>query len=364
MPSTVDDLRYDLPGRAIRFIDDHGTVYTLDVSLLFDQPINGGKGDDLVLLDPSARVLASVHGGTLVLREAATGRRLTAPLKWSGSISAMAVSRDGGRLAYGGDETVHVVETASGRVSAEFTLAAKGDSEIEDLAFSPDGRTLAVSSALWDGGTTVELRDLERGVSRLVEGGGDALAFRPDGRLLLSGSAATVIDPVTAAGRPGDPGLGRFDGAGAFAFSPDGKQVAVSGPERIALWNGDLTTMLAEFPHEPGGEVESLAWSPDGRTLATYERGMRVRLWDVPKRQPLGVVFDGLGSPKTGEAGQLAFSPDGAKLYNASQDGTLRTHELGGERVAAAVCRRAGRTLTAAEWARHLPGIEPFGLCP
>jgi WD40 repeat protein len=364
MPNTVGEIRYDLPGRAIRFMNGHDTVYTLDVSLLFDRPIGGGDGANMVLLDPLTRLLASVSGETLTLRDAATGRRLTGPMTWSGSISAMASSPDGRRLAYGGDKTVHIVETASERVSAEFTLVADNAADVEGLAFSADGRTLAISSSDWDGGLVVELRDLERGSSQLVRGPtlGRAMAFRPDGRLLLVGMPPELIDPVKAVRLPAGPGLGRFDGA--FAFSPDGKQVALAGPERISLWDGDLRTRLAEFPRVPGSQVELLAWSPDGRTLAAYEKGMRVRLWDVPERQMLGVVFDGLQSPETGETGWLAFSTDGGRLYNASQDGTMRTHELGERQVARAVCERAGRTLTAAEWARHLPGIDPFALCP
>ncbi|MET9247181.1 hypothetical protein [Nonomuraea sp. NPDC003709] len=86
----------------------------------------------------------------------------------------------------------------------------------------------------------------------------------------------------------------------------------------------------------------------------------RVRLWGVPHNHPLGVLFDGL---QAAGSGRLAFSPDGRRVYSVTPDGTPRTHELDGGRVAGAVCRRAGRTLTAQEWARHLPGVEPFTLC-
>ncbi|WP_393162189.1 WD40 repeat domain-containing serine/threonine protein kinase [Nonomuraea marmarensis] len=363
MPGTVSQLRYDLAGRAIRYLSEHGTVYTVDVSLLFDRPISGGDDQGAVLLDPSARVLAAKSGDTLRLWEVATGHPLSGPIRWRGSGSAMAFSPDGRRLAFAENDTVRVAETASGRVSAGFRLATKGANGADALAFSPDGRTLALSPWGVDGGLPVELRDLDRGSSRLATGSGaGVMAFRPDGRLLLAGVSPQLIDPVQAVRRPAVPGLGQVEGT--FAFSRDGRRVAFSGPERISLWNGDVTARLADFPSVPGGDVRLLAWSPDGRTLAAYEGGVRIRLWDVPHRQLLGVVFDGLQSPSTGGSGWLAFSADGRRLYSVTPDGTVRTHELGGQPVAAAVCERAGRTLTAQEWARHLPGIEPFRVCP
>ncbi|GAA3214340.1 WD40 repeat domain-containing serine/threonine protein kinase [Nonomuraea helvata] len=376
-PAPVSELRFDEERRALRLLSDGGVVHTLDVSMLFDRSTSGGGDQDQVLLDPSERVLAAKERGALTLWDVATGRSLAAPIPWRGEGDAMAFSRDGGRLAYADGTTVHVVRLPQGAETGGFRLAAKDASGADSLAFSPDGRTLAISPSGGAGDLPVELYDLQRGTSRSTPGPAPGhLAFRPDGRLLLGGVTPHRIDPAKAAELPPAPGIGQLEGP--YAFSPDGRRLAIFGSDRISLWNGDLTTRLADFPAMPAsavGQVQSLpavrviaverlAWSPDGRMIAAYEGGARIRLWDVTGRRMLGVVFDGLQSTETSLNGYLAFSSDSRRLYSVTADGTVRTHELGGDRVAAAVCGRAGRTLTAQEWSRYLGGIDPFTLCP
>ncbi|MEW9553259.1 WD40 repeat domain-containing serine/threonine protein kinase [Nonomuraea sp. NPDC050783] len=361
LPASVSRLRFDLAGRAVRYLDEQGAVYTEDLSTVFDRPISGGTEEGTARLDPSGRVLAAVWDEYVEIRDAATGRRLMKPVPWSGSSSAIAFSADGRRLAVGADNTVRVVELPSYRETARFELGGGPEEGVMSLAFSPDGRTLAVSRHGERG--EVELWDLRHGTRRTVPGtSGGELVFRPDGRLLVSGATLQLVDPAGGAVRPPAPGTGQLSGA--FAFSPDGRQVAASGPGRLTLWDGDVRTRIAEFPAVPGGEPTVLAWSPDGRTIATYEEGARVRLWDVPSRRPLGVVLDGRVPAGGAAQGWVGFTADGTKLRTVTPDGTVRVLDVDERHVAATVCARAGRPLTAAEWARHLPGVEPFTVCP
>ncbi|MGP3921263.1 WD40 repeat domain-containing protein, partial [Nonomuraea sp. 10N515B] len=363
MPAFASGLRFDLPDRAVRYLDGYGAVHTEDVSMVFDPPISGGIEGGNVRLDPSTRVLAAIwDNDRMEVRDTARGRSLMKPISWSGSGgSATAFSPDGRRLALAAGDTVHVVDLTGHKVSARLKLEGDRKQGAQALAFSPDGRTLAVSR--YGEHDRVELWDLERGFQRAETGtGANDLAFRPDGRLLVTGNPLQLIDPAKGVTRPPAPGTGQL--AGAFAFSPDGRQVAFSGPTgRLTLWDGDIRTRIAEFPAVPGSQAAMLAWSPDGRTIATYEQVSRVRLWDVPSRRPLGVVFDGNQVANGTGSGWVAFSVDGTKLHTAASDGTIRVHDVDERHVAATVCARAGRTLTAAEWSRHLPGVEPFTLC-
>ncbi|MET9252046.1 serine/threonine-protein kinase [Nonomuraea sp. NPDC003709] len=361
MPAFVGGLRFDLAGRAVRYLDEHGAVHTEDVSMVFDPPIGGGSESGNVRLAPSARVLAAIWEDRVEVRDAATGRALMKLISRSGGGGATAFSPDGRRLALAADDTVHIVDLPGYKVSARLKLGGGVEQGARALAFSPDGRTLAVSRYGEHG--RVELWDLERGSQRAKSGtGANDLAFRPDGRLLVTGNPLQLIDPEKGVIRPPEQGTGQL--AGAFAFSPDGRQVAFSGPGRLTLWDGDVRTRIAEFPAVPGSEVTMLAWSPDGRTIATYEKGLRVRLWDVPSRRPLGLVFDGKQAADGADGGWVAFSADGTKLHTAAPDGTIRVFDVDERHVAATLCMRAGRTLTAGEWSRHLPGVEPFTMCP
>ncbi|MEV4369671.1 WD40 repeat domain-containing protein [Nonomuraea sp. NPDC049637] len=188
------------------------------------------------------------------------------------------------------------------------------------------------------------------------------MSFAPDGsRLLMGGPDLRLYDPVGGTVVPVGAEARRV--AGAFAYSPDGRQVAFSHPDRITLWDRDLRTMLGAFPSVPGAEQFELpVWSPDGRLIATYEKGPRIRLWDVASRRYVGVVFDAMDE-STGDNVWLGFSADGTKLHILDDDGAFRTHDLDRRHVAATVCARAGRVLTAAEWRTYLPGVEPFDVC-
>ncbi|MFG6200582.1 hypothetical protein [Nonomuraea sp. JJY05] len=358
MPDFVSQPRFDLAGRAIRYLNDHGTVYTEDVAMAFDRPITSGHGMS-VELAPSARLVTEVNMETIEVRDTATGRPLIAPVAWSGRGATATFDVHGRRLALADGNGITIMDLTRREVTARLKL--KGDSRgTQALAFSPDGRTLAVSREGEPG--HIELWDLEQRAIRATTGrGARHLTFRPDGRLLVTGKPFQLINPATGATRPPATGAGRLDGP--FAFSPDGRQVAFAGPDRLTLWDSDVRTPIAQFPAVPDSRAALLAWSPDGHTIASYEKGLRVRLWDVPNRQPLGLVFDGKQNLDEIGDGWVVFSQDGTKLHTAALDGTVRVLDVNERHVAAAVCARAGRTLTAAEWLRYLPGVEPFTLC-
>src|SRR5262249_7528066 len=113
------------------------------------------------------------------------------------TIAALAFSPDGRWLASAGwDRVVKVWEVATGREAMTLTTERSG---FDYVTFSPDGRTLAASSAgdimLWDGETGRLLRTLA-GSTALVGG----LTFNRDGRTLVSAGgdgAARVWDPAT-----------------------------------------------------------------------------------------------------------------------------------------------------------------------
>ncbi|WP_433259674.1 serine/threonine-protein kinase (plasmid) [Streptosporangium sp. CA-135522] len=360
LPEQSATLRIDEADRALRVATDGGRVHTLDISPLFDSPVARGTLYGGALVGPGGRTLAIGVGDETRLWDIREGRQAGTPVP--GRANVFAFSADGRRVATGdrAGRRVRVADAGSGRLLTSFEVSNRQATGVDGLAFSPDGGTLAVAVTGVEGILPMELRNLRTGSVTVTDvAAGGSTAFRPGGGLLVAGVVPEPLDPVSGSRRPRPEGLGSLSAP--YAFRPDGGLIAFSGPGRISLWNSTLTSAVGDLP--AAGESASLAWSPDGRTLASYESGDRIRLWDVPSRQLLGVVFDGLTGLGFGASASMAFGADGETLYSTTSEGVVRRHPLDEARVTAAVCARAGRTMTPQEWQRHLPGIQRFTVC-
>ena len=123
-------------------------------------------------------------------------------------------------------------------------------------------------------------------------------------------------------------------------FSPNGSRFAVATP--IGIWmydahTGEELALLAVLPGE-GREVTTIAFSPDGRTLASGESGGAGRLWDVLTGKPI-VTFKEVPAPRYTELRALAFSANGTKLIGAVGNREINVWELGKDMRAPALLR-------------------------
>ena len=99
----------------------------------------------------------------------------------------------------------------------------------------------------------------------------------------------------------------------------------------------------------------SVAFSADGKRLASASWDQTVILWDVDSRKPLASL-EGHEDAVT----SVAFSADGKRLASASEDKTVILWDLDLESLKTEACRTANRNLSCQEWRRHIGPDVPY----
>ncbi|HYE20899.1 MAG TPA: protein kinase [Tepidisphaeraceae bacterium] len=257
--------------------------------------------------------------------------------KQAGGIYSLALSADERSLLTGHtDGTVRLWRAHDGQPAGAFVGHA---ARVPSVEFSADGR-FALSAAVDGSVHVLDLRaDRETPVVRPPGGAGGALAVSPDGRCVAVASPAGVLRVLdardglelaavdTTAGTPPPAADPTAHVAGrTLAFLPDGRQVALAGPEgRVTVWDVfDRRQTRALLP--PGPRVEWTGVAPGGHHLGVATADGVVRLWDLaPGPGPTAVAADPPRVVRAGTARPMCarFSPAGDRLVVATEDGAV-----------------------------------------
>jgi WD40 repeat protein len=191
------------------------------------------------------------------------------------------------------------------------------------LAFSQDASTLISS----DASTAVHVWDVpEKKVRRTFElpqamqqGAGPlrSMSLAPGGRILATASGDNHVELRNRTTGEVLRTLDAQEPVTGVAFSPTGETLATVGGS-VQLWNVTRGARTATLTGHTA-EIASIAWSPDGKLLATGSADQTVRLWNVTTQQATAVL-----QGHTAEVQTVAFTPDGQRLVSGSSDSTVR----------------------------------------
>ncbi|GII95214.1 hypothetical protein Ssi02_54450 [Sinosporangium siamense] len=375
---------FDPDGHTMRYLDG-AKVVTLDLRRTLAPARLKGTSDNLVL-SPDSRLLATHADETAKVTLWDVRRRTpigTLDLGRAAAFSILTFSADGRRLAAATEGnspyTLKVDVWDTSTLKRVATLTPRRHLGARTLTLSADGGLLAMAVDETDKNPhgAVQLWDLSSGSLRWErrQRRTSGLTFAPGGKsLAIAGNSwSGLVDLVSGRKTGKDFGAVLGDSrAATLAFDKGGTRFALgtlagyddegrSPVGEVSLW--DTATQRRLDTRLAGQFVEGVSgviFSPRGDVVAAVVERQKVMMWEAGSGIPLGGPF----SVHPEYIAAMAFNADGTHLVTVGAGGDIAEHVVDPEQSAAAVCARAGKTLSAADWKAFKIGVPYRDVCP
>jgi WD40 repeat protein len=267
---------------------------------------------------PNGQFVALTEGSTLRVWDVVTGSQQSIMEGHSDTATCIAFSPDSTTIVSGSrDSTLRVWDTGTGAEQLVMTGHTKC---VNALAFAPDGQTIVSASRdgtlrVWDvlSGTELRVVDADSGALSCV-------VFSPDGTIIASGASNGTIQLWSAISGSFQHALeGHEGGVRSFAFSPDGRSIVSCQGDMVGLariW--DATTGIEKRSLRE--DVYSVAYSPDGKSIALGLEDGTTRIWDANTDATTHSSTDGHQDVIC----CVSFSPDAMLIASSSNDYMVR----------------------------------------
>ena len=217
-----------------------------------------------------------------------------------GSVNSISLSPDGKTIASGSaDGMIKLWNVESGK---EIHTLNGHRGSVNSISFSPDGKTIASGDAdgkikIWNVASSKEIRTLSESQ--------DSVKIR-----ILSGYQESI----------GSLTLNEHNApVNSVSFSPDGKTIASGGADgKIKIWNVASSKEILTL-NEHNAPVNSVSFSPDGKTIASGGADGKIKIWNVASSKEI-LTLNEHNAP----VNSVSFSPDGKTIASGGADGKIK----------------------------------------
>jgi len=317
-------------------------------------------------LSPDGNFYITRNGENSIFSDVLTGQPIGPLLsEFNGGVDRAALSPDGKLLASAIDSEISLWDLETGKSHGQ-PLSGHGG-RVASILFSPDGMILASvdegnTVILWDITTHLPIGNPIPLASGHIHSYAEVMSFSPDSKFLALNDGKVLnleSQQLTEEQLPIEGDL--FEGI-SVDFSPDGKTIALGGTGSrggiVILFGVSTNQILGQIYSIDSAEIMSLAFSLDGKMLASGGEAETVILWDAVRLEPIIQPLYGGG----GYVESLIVNSDG-KLISRNSNGVISAWDLNPYSLYRRVCTRAGRNFSQDEWKEYFSNEEYRKTC-